>query len=750
MTVTINGIAYVIEVTDPVETYPVWFNGEQITSANCDDVLKDGGSVKYDPVAKTMTLNNPVNYYPASTKALIIADGTDLTVTGNAVLNKWHINNGINMINGADLIFDNANIVFDRPEYPVYANPGSDVTIQNSNIEALANYYFGMRADHITVKNSTVKAGGSNYGLVAYYGLVVEDGYVDSSATIVHEGDAVINGGTMLGSIESVTGDIIINRGTVLADADRTWWVYGNDFGLKAEGAIRIGPGISSVIAQGEYALLAGDSFKIDPSNSVDPDTLAYTVTKSWYAGYITFRKSSSGPIVPADYVEILPYGSHRIEYNANGHGEDPVTRFVKDGGTAPVPIEPKEKGYSFGGWYTEAGCINEYDFTQPVYNDMILYAKWYPDVKVLFDIQGHGSYPSKQVFPYGGTATQPADPYAEGYTFAGWYTDAACTTGYDFSTPVTADITLYARWLVNVKGFRIHADGTKLDGTYYILNTDVLEPVFEKDTEEAAVELGHLCTDSSCCNVITAPPEKGTTYFFMVYLKDVSSFEKGIQKIRFLSAIVENIDASAEDAVIEFDGLVSSAAEDAVTLLFKYTEYEILYTISKGANASWTKGTSAGVDYTVNRNINDDKTYGLFESIEVDGKILDASQYTAASGSLSASLKAAYLETLSEGDHTVTFHFKDGSVGTKLTIKPKPSVKAAGSAGSSKTSVKSGSSGSAKTSVKSGSSGSAKSTGKTSPRTGDRSNPMLWIVLLILAVASMVGLAVWRRRHKA
>ena len=51
---------------------------------------------------------------------------------------------------------------------------------------------------------------------------------------------------------------------------------------------------------------------------------------------------------------------------------------------------------------------------------------------------------------------------------------------------------------------------------------------------------------------------------------------------------------------------------------------------------------------------------------------------------------------------------------------------------------------------MKSGSSGSAKSTGKTSPRTGDPSNPMLWIVLLILSITGVVGLAVWRRRHKA
>ena len=36
------------------------------------------------------------------------------------------------------------------------------------------------------------------------------------------------------------------------------------------------------------------------------------------------------------------------------------------------------------------------------------------------------------------------------GYTFGGWYTDEACTQAYDFSTPVTADLTLYAKWTKN------------------------------------------------------------------------------------------------------------------------------------------------------------------------------------------------------------------------------------------------------------------------------------------------------------
>lgn len=38
--------------------YEVWVEGTQITSANENDVLNDGGSVKYDPAAKTLTLTD--------------------------------------------------------------------------------------------------------------------------------------------------------------------------------------------------------------------------------------------------------------------------------------------------------------------------------------------------------------------------------------------------------------------------------------------------------------------------------------------------------------------------------------------------------------------------------------------------------------------------------------------------------------------------------------------------------------------
>lgn len=746
LTVTINSIVYVIEVTDPAETYPVWFNGEQITSETCDDVLHDGGSVKYDPVTKTMTFDNPVlkGDLPFEAKALIVIDGITLTITGKAEFkgNFFGTADGIYLMNGAELIFDNAYYVFDDPVRPIVSDDISTVTVQNSHVEALGMNWCGIAAGYIVIKSGYVKATGGNYGLWAHNDVVIDDGYVDTTGIHSYSSDVIINGGTVLGPIDA-EGDININGGTVWADASKA---YGYDYGLAAEGTIRIGGGISSVIAEAENAFLARNGIEIAPTNVVDYPFTGTFVTgpPPWYTEYVTL--SSGAGTQPAKYVRILPYGSHKIEYDANGHGEDPVTRYVKDGETAPVPIDPKEKGYTFGGWYTEAGCINEYDFAQPVYEDVILYAKWYADVNVTFDVRGHGYAPSQQTFPYGGTATQPKDLYAEGYTFAGWYTDpectskydfskevkeditlyalwladgivtfdvqghgtapeaqqikygktatepedpteegyvfvkwftdSACTTEYDFSAPVTGDITLYAKWLLKVIGMNLHADGTKLDGTYYMLNTDVLEPVFAKDTAEVDMILGHLCTDSSCSNVITAPPEKGTTYYFRVYMNDVSSFDKGIQLILFDPEIANNINATAEDAKIEFDFLSGSPSGDSVTIQLKYTESEIAYTITKGADTVWVKGSSTGIDYTVKRNLNDTKTFGLFENIEVDGKVVNPTDYTAASGSLNATLKASYLEKLSVGTHYVKFNFKDGSVETKITINPKPAKK--------------------------------------------------------------------------
>lgn len=68
----------------------------------------------------------------------------------------------------------------------------------------------------------------------------------------------------------------------------------------------------------------------------------------------------------------------------------------------------------------------------------------------VAFNSNGGSACDTKFVATADGKLVKPADPTRDGYTFGGWYTDEACTQAYDFSTPVTADLMLYAKWTKN------------------------------------------------------------------------------------------------------------------------------------------------------------------------------------------------------------------------------------------------------------------------------------------------------------
>ena len=65
----------------------------------------------------------------------------------------------------------------------------------------------------------------------------------------------------------------------------------------------------------------------------------------------------------------------------------------------------------------------------------------------VTFQTNG-GSAVEAQKIESGKAAKKPADPTREGYTFGGWYADEALKQAYDFGTPVTHDMTLWAKWV--------------------------------------------------------------------------------------------------------------------------------------------------------------------------------------------------------------------------------------------------------------------------------------------------------------
>lgn len=135
------------------------------------------------------------------------------------------------------------------------------------------------------------------------------------------------------------------------------------------------------------------------------------------------------------------------VKFDANGHGAAPADQTVEINGKAAKPTDPTDGDYSFQGWYTTAECSTTFDFSTPITGDTTVYAKWVKKPIVSFNTNGHGTAPTRQTVELNGKATKPADPTAEGYVFRGWYTTAACTTEFDFNTPIAADTTLYAKW---------------------------------------------------------------------------------------------------------------------------------------------------------------------------------------------------------------------------------------------------------------------------------------------------------------
>lgn len=139
----------------------------------------------------------------------------------------------------------------------------------------------------------------------------------------------------------------------------------------------------------------------------------------------------------------------YTVTFNSQG-GSEVASQAVYAGEKIVKPANPtKEKEY-FVDWYKEAECTNVWDFeNETVSQDITLYAKWTSIAyTVTFETNG-GSTIEAQLVPEGTFATKPATaPTKEGNLFEGWYTEQTMTNLFDFYTPITKDITLYAKWM--------------------------------------------------------------------------------------------------------------------------------------------------------------------------------------------------------------------------------------------------------------------------------------------------------------
>lgn len=115
---------------------------------------------------------------------------------------------------------------------------------------------------------------------------------------------------------------------------------------------------------------------------------------------------------------------------------------------------EPDKAGFVFAGWYADAACTELFDFDayfeSSLRNTVSVYAGFEEIADVLLHYSVDGEIAHTQTVAYDTTASDFADPDKGGYTFIGWFEDAACETPFYFEsyfaqTDKAAETTVYA-----------------------------------------------------------------------------------------------------------------------------------------------------------------------------------------------------------------------------------------------------------------------------------------------------------------
>lgn len=137
---------------------------------------------------------------------------------------------------------------------------------------------------------------------------------------------------------------------------------------------------------------------------------------------------------------------------------------------TKPSP-DPTKTGFDFVEWQKDGST---FDFNTTITGDITLKALWKAKkFTVTFDTDG-GSTVNPQTVEYNKTVDKLAkDPTKDGYTFKGWYKEKELKNEFLFTTPITADTTLYAKWEKTVVKALNISERTYSNGTFYGKVTD-------------------------------------------------------------------------------------------------------------------------------------------------------------------------------------------------------------------------------------------------------------------------------------
>ena len=175
----------------------------------------------------------------------------------------------------------------------------------------------------------------------------------------------------------------------------------------------------------------AGTGDNYTPGSSFNMGTNDVTLYAKWnsstYSYRVTFDQQGATTFSDPTYIDVL----------------NPATTVVS------LPYPPLKTERNFGGWWTETnGGGTQFTASTVVTGPITVYAYWslWDHYDVTFVSDG-GTAVGTQTIAANGLAVQPPDPTKTGYIFGGWYQESGRINLFSFSTPITGNKTIYAKW---------------------------------------------------------------------------------------------------------------------------------------------------------------------------------------------------------------------------------------------------------------------------------------------------------------
>lgn len=310
-------------------------------------------------------------------------------------------------------------------------------------------------------------------GAVSWRHVNADEGYYWTSATV---GDGYILVPTSAGTVEMLsksTGDVlgsvsvgaIVNSSCVLSKDGKHAYVISRDGKLHVLALSDANARASSRISEERVIDLGLTGCACMPTLYGNKLIVGGEVSGGSALAIVDLDNDFATTLVSSADGSVLPAGGIKGAPLVSVQADDTYVYFTVNYGATSDYVNYTSGGgvyrYKMGdaqatGAFSAAGHNNYCD--SPIacdakgnlyyINDSGTLFKLSGGVKVSFET-GEGSKVDFQTTA-DGKLVKPADPTRDGYTFGGWFTDEACTQAYDFSTPVTADLTLYAKWTKN------------------------------------------------------------------------------------------------------------------------------------------------------------------------------------------------------------------------------------------------------------------------------------------------------------